>query len=194
MDCISLGDALRNDGKYEQAVQAYSLAIEQNPSDELLYMLRSLAYSKLGDPRAVEDLAKMNELSPERYQKFANIIMSENPSEKVYFEQGKDFHRAEQYEQAIKSYSEAIDINPHKADYFILRGDGYSKLNEPERAIEDYTKAIGLDPKDATAYSLRADVYLKTKDTYKAIEDWKTAARLGDERARVILRAKGIQW
>jgi len=49
------------------------------------------------------------------------------------------------YEDAVKAFSKAIDIDPKKPDAYIGRGDAYAALNMDEQARDDYEYAISLD-------------------------------------------------
>lgn len=49
------------------------------------------------------------------------------------------------YEDAVKAFSKAIDIDPKKPDAYIGRGDAYAALNMNELARDDYEYAISLD-------------------------------------------------
>lgn len=49
------------------------------------------------------------------------------------------------YEDAVKAFSKAIDIDPKKPDAYIGRGDAYAALNMNDLAADDYEYAISLD-------------------------------------------------
>ena len=53
-----------------------------------------------------------------------------------------------QYEQAVQSYDEIIDLNPQDADAYYNRGIAYQGLGEDERAERDFQKAkeLGYTP------------------------------------------------
>jgi tetratricopeptide (TPR) repeat protein len=46
------------------------------------------------------------------------------------------------FEEAIKCFSTAIDLEGGKADFFHNRGFAYRKNKDYEKAIVDYTSAI----------------------------------------------------
>lgn len=49
------------------------------------------------------------------------------------------------YEDAVKAFSNAIDIDSQKPDAYIGRGDAYAALNMDDKARDDYEYAISLD-------------------------------------------------
>jgi tetratricopeptide (TPR) repeat protein len=47
----------------------------------------------------------------------------------------------------VKNFSEAIRIDPAKADFYSNRGFTYRKIGEFEEAVTDYTSAIEINPR-----------------------------------------------
>ena len=52
------------------------------------------------------------------------------------------------YEEAIKDYNKAIDLNPDIVKHIITEGISKANLGKYEEAIKDYDKAIELNPND----------------------------------------------
>ncbi|CAK1600994.1 unnamed protein product [Parnassius mnemosyne] len=65
----------------------------------------------------------------------------------------------QQYEKAIKLYTEAIELNPQSALLFAKRGQVYLKLNKPNACIKDCTRALELNCDSAAAYKFRGRAY-----------------------------------
>src|SRR5215204_1440714 len=53
------------------------------------------------------------------------------------------------YDEAIREYTKAIELNPQFAEAYYNRGIAYSDKKEYDAAIQDYTKAIELNPRFA---------------------------------------------
>ena len=71
---------------------------------------------------------------------------------------------------AIIYLSEAIEINPHDARFYISRGVFKGEKNY-EDAIKDYTKAIEIFPNKPYLYNYRASAKRKLGDNKGADED-----------------------
>jgi tetratricopeptide (TPR) repeat protein len=56
------------------------------------------------------------------------------------------------YENAIRSYDRAIEINPNYAEAYLNRGIAYRNLKDYQNAIRSYDRAIEINPNDAEAY------------------------------------------
>ncbi|XP_047991575.1 hsc70-interacting protein-like [Leguminivora glycinivorella] len=63
------------------------------------------------------------------------------------------------FDEAIKLYTEAIQLNPQSALLFAKRGQVYLKLNKPNACIKDCTQALELNCDSAAAYKFRGRAY-----------------------------------
>ncbi|MBW5398273.1 tetratricopeptide repeat protein, partial [Brachyspira pilosicoli] len=50
------------------------------------------------------------------------------------------------YEEAIKDYDKAIELNPNNGAFYNNRGVSKENLEEYNEALKDYKKALELDP------------------------------------------------
>ena len=50
------------------------------------------------------------------------------------------------YEEAIKDYDKAIELNPNNGAFYNNRGVSKENLGEYNEALKDYKKALELDP------------------------------------------------
>lgn len=58
---------------------------------------------------------------------------------------GNQFFQQRKYEQALKSFQSAIDLNPTYAEAYLKRGLTYKQLGESYRMMEDFENAQKLD-------------------------------------------------
>jgi len=103
----------------------------------------------------------------------------------VYNNRGVAYAKLNKYEQAIKDYDRAIELNPALAEVYNNRGITYAELNKYDQAIEDYDKAIELNPNYADAYNNRGITYTKLNKYEQAIEDYNRAIELKPNLAEV---------
>ena len=81
-------------------------------------------------------------------------------------------------EQAIRVYSEAIELNPKHAKFYYGRASAYLVKADYNRAIRDSDKAIEFNPRYAKAYSNRGLAYHGKGDLEQAIRDYNQAIQL----------------
>lgn len=83
-----------------------------------------------------------------------------------------------QYEDAVKNYTEAIQIKPDYANSYINRGVMYDILGKYNEAIQDYSQVIQLNPDDYLPYSNRGAVYGEIGQLEQAMDDYAKAIQL----------------
>ena len=88
-----------------------------------------------------------------------------------------------QFDQAIKAYSEIIEVIPDYADAYNNRGTAYAKTGDYEQAIADFDKAIALKPDYAAAYNNRGTAYVANGNPVRAIADYGRAIALKPDNA-----------
>ena len=94
-----------------------------------------------------------------------------------HYYQGNRLVNQSQYDEAIKEYTEAIELDPTSAAAYVNRASAYKRMGQFDLAIGDCNKAIELDPNLAVAYANKASAYngkgqfdLAIDDCNKAIE------------------------
>jgi tetratricopeptide (TPR) repeat protein len=95
-----------------------------------------------------------------------------------YINQGKEFLRAKQFDQAIVSLSEAIKLDPHSVQAYNNRGIVFCNKGDFERAIDDFSRTIEIDPKFGKGYNNRAVAYYMKGERDKARQDAEKAQSL----------------
>jgi len=99
---------------------------------------------------------------------------------------GLGYASKEEYDQAIRDYTEAIAINPNFALAFSNRGVAYEAKGLFGPAIDDYSKAIAVDPKFRPAYNNRCYALSEIDRPNQAIADCDKALMLQGDDARTL--------
>lgn len=68
------------------------------------------------------------------------------------YEQGR-------FEEALKDYTAAIQLNPRHCRAFYNRAFSNDRLRRYDAAVSDYTRALEIQPGNATAYHNRASLF-----------------------------------
>ena len=94
------------------------------------------------------------------------------PTTKVttYYNDGISYLDLGKYDEAIKAFTKAIELDPGTSAIYYNRGTAYFVLEDYQKAIDDYSKAIKLDPSDAWAHSNRGAAYDELGEHRKAID------------------------
>lgn len=101
-----------------------------------------------------------------------------------YNRQGYQYYKAEQYKEAIESFTNAIKKQGSVAQFYFNRGAVFNKLDDYEQALTDYNKAIKLKPEYVEAYNNRGNTYDGMGEKEKALSDYNKAIEQNPEDAK----------
>jgi tetratricopeptide (TPR) repeat protein len=96
-----------------------------------------------------------------------------------YINQGKEFLRAKQFDQAIASFGEAIKLDPQSIQAYNNRGIVSCNKGDFAQAINDFSRTIEIDPKFGKGYNNRSVAYYMKGERDKALQDAEKAQSLG---------------
>lgn len=82
------------------------------------------------------------------------------------------------YNQVIELTSQAIAVEPGRADAFILRGIALAQTNQPDAATQAFRQAISLDPTNPKAYYNLATHQYQIGEKLEALAMAREALRL----------------
>ncbi len=98
------GNAYKHLGKYEQAIQDFTQAIETDPRDWRAYFWRAGAYEGLQEyQRSIQDLTEVLQRRPD------------NENTGTYYWLGEIYERIGDSRRSLKFYSKAIEIDDREA-------------------------------------------------------------------------------
>lgn len=164
----ALGVFYMEQGKIDEARQAFVRSIELNPNNELPYL-------ELG--RIYKSQNKVNE-AESFFLEAADI----NPKNAwAYFELGNLYRAQGKAEQIQQAFGKSIELNPNNNSAYVGLSDWYrlqGKLNESEQIL---SKAIELNPKNDHFYAALATVYGEMGNLTRLKEYWMKANRIRQE-------------
>lgn len=184
---IERGNYYRANDQYDEALWDYNKAIELDPWNDEAYFERSRVLSLTGQyDRAEKDLTKTQEL---RRQETDRQVMQNPEDPAAYASRAKSEWWDGKYDEALRDYSKAIELDPEDPDNYVGRGNVHSGSGEYDLALRDYNKAIALDSNSSSAYWGRGNMYesmrrfdLARKDKRKSEELAKHNSELEIER------------
>jgi tetratricopeptide (TPR) repeat protein len=162
---VERGHLLEGRGQFPEAIEAYTKALDQRPTDATIYYDRGVAYGRLN---RWSDAADDYTLALEHD---VNMARAYNNRATAYAQQ-------HQYDRAIADFSQAIKREPSGALSYRNRGLAYHDLGRLKDAIQDLTVAIGLDPNSPDGPFERGNAYLDARDFQNAISDFDLAIKL----------------
>lgn len=145
---VRKGDRAFAEGRYAEAVEAYTKSLELYRVNEYVYYNRGLAYRKLKDYKnAIADFTRTLQLNPQNTY--------------AYLYRGMSLQASDQVEMAIADYSALIKIDDQEPLAYLRRAEAYVSLKQKGKAIEDFNQATELyrrQGKQAQAEKVRSQV------------------------------------
>ncbi len=150
----NLGNALRQQKKWHDAMAAYKKSIEIDPKRPTAWSSFGLVYQAQNDfEKALAAHKKATEIDPESAEAWNGLGTLQ-------------CNNLRQYKEAEKSFRKAIALDPEKSIRWENLGNSLSHQKKFDQAILAYKKAIGLDPKSSELLLNLAMVY-QAQGAYK---------------------------
>jgi TonB family protein len=130
------GNLYRARREYDLALDDLNEAIRLKPGNPIYYFFRSLVYEKKNMLKeAIEDLS---------------VSLKNDASHHSYAKRGSLYFKANDYENALKDYTEAIRLKPDYENHYTMRAEVYRKLGKNAEAEADELKAKEFEDSDST--------------------------------------------
>ncbi|AJE48978.1 hypothetical protein P73_4263 [Celeribacter indicus] len=164
---IALGDALRRHERYEEAVAAYSAAVdltgEPTRSDWPLFFTRGIAHERLGQWEEAEtDLRQALALQPDQPQVLNYLGYS-------FLEMKSNL------DEAMDMIRKAAEARPQDGYITDSLGWGLYRLGRYEEAVDPMERAVALMPVDPIINDHLGDVYWAVGREREARFQWERA-------------------
>jgi len=164
-ELFTLAVAYLNDGRYDLAERAASIAIQLEPSDGELYQQRALARVHLGMfADALKDCNKALCFDPDDLE--------------AYSTRGAAHVGLKHYEQAMDDLDRVLQVNRDDANAYYYRGLAWAGMGQFALAVSDYSTSLIKRPLVADAYYQRGLANKKLGHIVDAEADLQTAFQL----------------
>jgi tetratricopeptide (TPR) repeat protein len=128
---FDLGTRYLQQGDDDQAISAYTRALEINPRYAEAYLNRGIAYRRKGQPdQAISD--------------YTAVLLVDPKDARAYCNRGNAYIEKGQYDKAISDYNKALEINSKDPQVFFNRAVAYYSTREYDKSWADIKKAQGL--------------------------------------------------
>ena len=168
----ALGNAidLLSNGNYKRAIQEFQRSIALSPYNENIvdtYDYMATAYLQLGDTRGAERAYKTAlSLDPQR--------------EDIYLNLGNLYYDGKDFDQAKKTYENAVKAYPSAETYYSLAHCclGMDRLDEAE---QNFRKVISMEPESENGYYGLGMTYAKQGEYKEAIQQFEKSLEINSD-------------
>ncbi|MFZ0662909.1 MAG: tetratricopeptide repeat protein [Acidobacteriaceae bacterium] len=161
-----LGVAYYRTSKLPEAQKAFTLAIQENPTDKESVQMEGLTLYRMGQPaKAIPYLERVRGWMPNANADSNHVL-------------GLCYLDARRYDDARAAFAKEFSVDPSSASAYLLLGNMLMNANLPEIAAGEAQKALQLDPKLPLAHFMLGEVYLDKSDVANATAEFEQERRL----------------
>ena len=194
--------SLFTEGKYTEAIQCYDEVIRENRSSSSVgyaWFQKGICLGNLGNIEeainAMDEAAKTDS----QYTGFSDVLYTNKNTSKstgtyvevedsndpaAWNDKGNVLAMQGSYDEAIRSFDEAIRLDPNNAVIWSNKGNVLSLQGNYNESVNAFDEAIRLDPNNAETWNNKGmDLYDQGK-YYEAIETFNEALRLKPDYAQ----------
>jgi tetratricopeptide (TPR) repeat protein len=165
----NLGTIELQHGNIEIGVDYLKNSIKKNP-------LQPTMISNLGN--ALLELGRAEE-SIDYFERAIKLQPKDHPE--VYYNLGRAFRIAKDFDKAINSYEKALKIDTHHIPSFLNLGFLYNELKQYPLAINCFNEGIKIQPKNIQLIYNRGVSYLNLNSFLPALADFKLVIDLDNQ-------------
>lgn len=159
------GIVLLNQGKVDEAIETFQLAIALDPNYASPHRNLWFAYEKKGlHELALAEILKAVSIEPEFAEAYNNL--------------GISYGRQAEFEKSIEAFKMAFSIDPHSSKYLINLATTYQRKGEFDQAIGWYKKGLQLNTNEPIYYLNLANTFLLKGMVIEAIETLKVGMQI----------------
>lgn len=185
-----LGENLYSEEKLKEAIGAFESVLKIEDNHSLSHYFLYMIHNKIGNPKKATFHFKISIASPGQmgttnldklidvYKQKHNKPKKKATDSNVLFDQGNKYYREREFEKAIKTYKEAIEVNPDDKEIYFNLGLVYFKVNRLNESIVAYKNAIKIKPDDEHIHNNLGMAYMKLERFDEAIISFQEAIRL----------------
>jgi tetratricopeptide (TPR) repeat protein len=200
----NLGTIQRRQGKHEEAIDSYSIALSRDPKNVMIRSNRASLYLEKGeDDKALEDynfIIMEDSLNQDAlynrgliYIQKKNFIWAEHDFDNLLRINEHTFYgrlghailekARGNYDASERIYNFLIDKMPHELQLYKGRADLYFLMGKNARAMSDVNRLFAESVPDADIYVLRGKIKLAQHERETAARDFEKAREMGYDSA-----------
>jgi tetratricopeptide (TPR) repeat protein len=112
------------------------------------------------------------------------ILTKGDPRTKAeeFINRGRDAGSKNNYEEAIKEFSQALKIDPSNTTALDARSNAYFRTKQTQLAVQDLDRVINIDPKNDFALMRRGILHAYLDQYQLALQDYQQSIKLNPEK------------
>ena len=175
----NLGTVQRRLGKNEEALESYSLALNNAPQSVTILLNRASLYLEL-------------DYVDKAYSDYCNVIDLDAKNKEALQFRAYIYMRRRQYQDARNDYQSLLEVVPGDKTARIGMAMVNQKLQRYRESLEEFNRLIVDYPKDVSLLKARAELEVETNNLELALLDLESAAKLAPNDAEIYVMCGDI--
>jgi tetratricopeptide (TPR) repeat protein len=135
-DFFDKGEALFDQNKPLDAQPLLESALNDDPTNEKIYLYLGIIYQQLGDPqKGIDTLTK-------------GLAFASTYKDIFYYNIGNDFYARKDFASAEQSYNQALAVNKNLSSGYLNRANARLQMKNFPASLSDYVLFLQLQPQD----------------------------------------------
>ncbi|MBI5409977.1 MAG: tetratricopeptide repeat protein [Nitrospirae bacterium] len=120
---------LFREGKKQESIMAFTMAIEAGEATEIAFLSRGVAYLQTGQiNKAIDD--------------FRTVIGMNDDNIRAHFYRGIAYMSKDDYKSAVRDFDKTIELKPDHGAAFFAKGSAYAQMGREEEASRNIKIAL----------------------------------------------------
>lgn len=119
--------------------------------------------------------------------------LSPVPEYMVISGRAKQYYDGQQFEQAVREYTMAVNLKPDEPSFYFYRGYSRYKLNQLDAALSDFNRSLEINPDSSDAYAFRGLVKAMKREPDAALDDYNRSLSINPAQDWVY-RERSVAW
>ncbi len=188
----NLALAYQEQNRPEEALEAFSKALAEDPNNFTVYHNRGNLFSQMNRcDQAIQDFSRVLSRFPnvvetllsrayclnrlKRYElaleDFTRVLQQKPTLPQVHYEIGRILLHLQQTDRALAAFSEAIRYDPRYVDAYLQRVQILHSRQNYQQVVSDLNAAIEIRPENGVLYRLRGIALFKLNQPLAAVND-----------------------
>jgi tetratricopeptide (TPR) repeat protein len=188
---IEKADLLARSRRYKEAIDSYQEARKQKPAaaasiDSAIRILTA-RFSVLSDLQERYNAGFIKEA----FKECKDAVKNDPANSDLYLMLGRCYERltddSKNTENALASYSKAIDLDPYNLAAIGYRGEMYVRKGDYFKALSDFKLYLTVDKTDLEMYERKSEMHIQLKLYADAVHDLDEALAIDPKAAHIYL-------
>ena len=168
---VGLGEARLAEGQFQEAVRHFESALKVAPGANRIHYSLGMAYRGMGEiDKARSHLEQRGRVGVRPKDELVDDLQQLLKGERVHLLQGRLAFSAGRYQEAARSFAEAVKADPKSARARVNLGTALGQSGKVDAAIEQFLAAVEIDGKNITAHFNLGTLQVRANNYAQAVE------------------------